>query len=149
MGDLFAAGMETTSTTLCWIIIYLLHHPQVQDKCYQEIVQAVGTGRQPRIQDKTLLPYLEATVMETQRLANLVPLGIQHSVSRDVVFHGYLIPQNAIIFSLMSSVLHDEKIWPSPNEFRPERFLDKDGKLTRPEEFIPFSLGKNFFLVLF
>ena len=31
IGDLFAAGMETTATTLCWAILYFLHYPQVTE----------------------------------------------------------------------------------------------------------------------
>ena len=64
------------------------------------------------------------------------------SVSQDVVFNGYSIPQNAIILPLMESVLSDEKIWDEPDKFKPERFLDENRKCTKPEEFIPFSLGK-------
>ena len=35
--DLFAAGSETTSTTLQWIILYLIKYPDVQDLCRTEI----------------------------------------------------------------------------------------------------------------
>lgn len=143
IGDLFAAGMETTATTLCWAVIYLLYYPQVQEKCYQEIYKTVGTERLPSMQDKLQLPYLEATIMEVLRICNLVPFGVQHSVSRDVVFNGYCIPKNAIILPLMESILSDEQIWSEPKVFKPERFLDQDGKIVRPEEFIPFSLGRR------
>jgi cytochrome P450 len=117
---------------------------QVQEKCYQEILQVVGTGRLPRLHDKMQLPYTEATINETQRFANLVPLGIEHSCIKDVVFQGYRIPKNAIIMSLMNAVFFDEKIWPKPMEFRPERFLDEEGKVFRPEQLVPFSLGRDF-----
>jgi len=39
--DLFIAGMETTSTTLLWTFLYLLHHPDIKEKVYQEIDQVV------------------------------------------------------------------------------------------------------------
>ena len=35
--DLFIAGMETTSSALLWTILYLLHHPEVQEKCHAEL----------------------------------------------------------------------------------------------------------------
>ena len=117
---------------------------QAQEKCYQEIADNVGTGRLPTLQDKTSLPYLEATAMEILRKANVIPFGVQHTVSEDVVFHGYFIPKNAIILPFIGSILSDQQMWDDPEVFRPERFLDDDGKIVRPDEFIPFSLGKRF-----
>ena len=35
--DLFVAGMETTSSTLLWTFLYLLHHPDVKMKVHTEI----------------------------------------------------------------------------------------------------------------
>lgn len=143
VGDLFAAGMETTATTLCWAMVFFLHYPEVQEKCYQHIVEAIGTGRLPNIQDKPLLPYIEATAMEVLRRSNLVPFGVQHTVCEDVIFRGFSIPKDTIILPLMESVLLDEKIWSNPEDFRPERFLAEDGTCSKPEEFIPFSLGRR------
>lgn len=36
--------------------------------------------------------------------------------------------------------------WDDSEAFRPERFIDDQGKLTIPEQFLPFSFGINFFL---
>ena len=119
---------------------------QVQEKCYQQIDDKVGTGRLPTLQDKLSLPYVEATAMEVLRKSNTVPFGVQHAVSEDVVFRGYFIPKNAIILPLMESILSGQQIWTDPDAFRPERFLDDDGKCVQPDEFIPFSLGKCLFV---
>ena len=35
--DLFLAGMETTSTSLLWTFLYLLHHPDIKEKIHQEL----------------------------------------------------------------------------------------------------------------
>ena len=84
--------------------------------------------------------------MEVLRKSNTVPFGVQHAVSEDVVFRGYFIPKNAIILPLMESILSGQQIWTDPDAFRPERFLDDDGKCVQPDEFIPFSLGKCLFV---
>ena len=36
---LFVAGTDTTTGTLRWILLHLLHNPEVQKKCQQEITQ--------------------------------------------------------------------------------------------------------------
>ena len=38
----------------------------------------------------------------------------------------------------------DPDVWENPEEFRPSRFLDADGSLLKPQEFIPFQTGKVF-----
>ena len=35
--DLFVAGMETTSTSLMWTFLYLIHHQDVQKRVHQEL----------------------------------------------------------------------------------------------------------------
>ena len=42
--DLFAAGTETTSTTLQWFFIYMMYNQEVQERCRKEI-QEVGNSR--------------------------------------------------------------------------------------------------------
>ena len=38
VGDLFVGGTETTATTLRWGLIFLVHHPEVQEGLYTEIL---------------------------------------------------------------------------------------------------------------
>ena len=37
MIDLFIAGMDTTASSLCWTILFLLHHPEVQKQIHKEL----------------------------------------------------------------------------------------------------------------
>ncbi|XP_025099197.1 cytochrome P450 2U1-like [Pomacea canaliculata] len=141
--DLFGAGTETTSTSIRWTIAYFLHHPDVQDKCYEEIRRVVGTERAPTIRDRSDLLYLEATILEVMRYSSIVPFSVPHSTACDVEFSGYRIPSGTYIIPNLYSVLHAPEIWGDPDNFRPERFIGQDGKLLRFEEFIPFSLGRR------
>ena len=43
-----------------------------------------------------------------------------------------------------SHVLHNEKYWENPHEFRPERFLENGEYITtRNKAFIPFGFGRR------
>uniref|UniRef100_A0A0B7BCJ1 Cytochrome P450 n=1 Tax=Arion vulgaris TaxID=1028688 RepID=A0A0B7BCJ1_9EUPU len=141
--NLFIAGTETTSTTILWGILYMLHNPEVQEKVYQEIVSNVGTERPPNMHDKQKLTYLSAVIQETQRLASLVPIAIRRVVCVPFEMNGYTFPKGSIILPNLDSVLHDKKVWGDPENFRPERFLDKSGNLLHPDEIIPFSIGRR------
>ena len=145
--DLFGAGTDTTSTALSWSILFLIRHVSVQDKCYSEICEVVGTERLPCIQDRPKMTYVEATIMECLRLGNVTPLGIHHTPSKDVIFRGYLIPHGVFIVPNLSSVLSDGSTWKDPDVFRPERFIGQDGKLRKRQELIPFGIGNNFAFV--
>ena len=39
--DLFLAGTETTSTTLNWMMVYLIRNQDIQNKCRREIHEVV------------------------------------------------------------------------------------------------------------
>ncbi|KAL8615093.1 hypothetical protein ACOMHN_009169 [Nucella lapillus] len=143
IADLFMAGTETTSTAILWALLFFLHHPHVQDKCFQEISDVIGPHRPPSMSDRPKMMYLEATICEVLRRADIVPLSLPHSSARDTIYRGYVIPKDTIIIPDISCVLQDPEIWEDPEDFRPERFIGPDGKLTRPDEFIPFSAGRR------
>ncbi|XP_071088224.1 cytochrome P450 2U1-like [Haliotis cracherodii] len=141
--DLFAAGTETTATTIRWTLAYFLHNPGVQEKCFREIQENIGQSRRPSMQDKTNLPYVEATIMEVLRRADIGPLSLPHTVPHDVQFRGYTFPKGVLVILMLDSVLQDPDVWGDPDNFRPDRFLDDTGKIVKKEEFIPFSLGRR------
>ncbi|ELW64418.1 Cytochrome P450 2D17 [Tupaia chinensis] len=47
------------------------------------------------------------------------------------------------LFTNLSSVLKDEKLWEKPFHFHPAHFLDAQGRFVKPEAFIPFSAGRR------
>ena len=69
--DLFFAGTESTTSALTFALLYLITHPQVQHRCQQEIDDVVGAGRLPCLNDRVNMPYVEATLHEVMRMANV------------------------------------------------------------------------------
>lgn len=75
--DFLQAGSETTSNTLAFGMLYMLHHPDVMKKVQKELETVVG-NRFPKLNDRPNLKYTEATVYEIQRMSNVAPLGKRH-----------------------------------------------------------------------
>ncbi|KAI6174478.1 Cytochrome P450-33C9 [Aphelenchoides bicaudatus] len=141
--DLWLAGQETTANTLAWGFAYLIHHPEVQAKCHTELTKIIGSDRMITLADKPELTYCNAVVNEIQRIANLVPQNVWHRTTKDVTINGHFIRKGTAILPQVSVVLADETIYDDPASFRPERFIDENGKLKRADELIPFSVGKR------
>ncbi|XP_046558211.1 cytochrome P450 2U1-like [Haliotis rubra] len=143
IADLFVAGTETTATTIRWTMVYLLHYPEIQERCFREIQENIGQSRRPSMKDKTKLPYVEATIMEVLRRADIAPVALPHAVPHDVQFRGYTFPKGVQIIAMLDSVLQDPDVWGDPDNFRPDCFLDDSGTVVKRDEFIPFSLGRR------
>ncbi|KAH9489501.1 hypothetical protein Btru_046888 [Bulinus truncatus] len=131
-------------SVLLWELYTFGGTPYPQNKIFDEINERIGSDQSPTIQDRSKLTYLNAAILETQRLASLVPHSVPHTCPRDVTVRGYTIPKGSFIMPNLDSVLHDEKIWGHDVMiFKPERFLNQDGQLKNYDELIPFSVGRR------
>ncbi|XP_028842058.1 cytochrome P450 2K1-like isoform X2 [Denticeps clupeoides] len=140
--NLFSAGTDTTATTLRWGLLFMAKYPHIQDRVQEEIEKVIGL-RCPVVEDRRNLPYTDAVIHETQRLANIVPMNLPHSTSCDVHFQGYFIKKGTCVIPLLTSVLEDEREWEKPHNFYPEHFLDKEGCFVKRDAFLPFSAGRR------
>uniref|UniRef100_A0A1I8BIY7 Unspecific monooxygenase n=1 Tax=Meloidogyne hapla TaxID=6305 RepID=A0A1I8BIY7_MELHA len=142
--DFWIAGQETTTDTLNWGIIHIIHNINIQEKLHKELDLIIGSDRQITLADKTDLPYSNAVVNEIMRIANVLPQNLARRTVQDVKVRGHLLRKGTSIQPLISCVLYDENIFPNSRQFLPERFLNENGTLKRFDEFIPFSIGKRF-----
>ncbi|XP_078488181.1 cytochrome P450 2C20-like [Ciona intestinalis] len=95
--DLFAAGSETSSNSILWILIVLLHHPHHAKTCIQEIDDVMGPNGAPSSQHRDKMPFTCAMIQETFRYRTVAPIGLQHYAQATVELGGYVIPQGTMI----------------------------------------------------
>ncbi|OCT81366.1 hypothetical protein XELAEV_18028185mg [Xenopus laevis] len=122
LGNLFGAGMETTSTTLRWGLLLMMKYPEIQKKVQEEIDRVIGSA-EPRLEHRKQMPFTDAVIHEIQRFANIAPTNVPHATTQDITFRGFFIPK--------------------PEEFYPEHFLDSEENFVKNEAFLPFSAGKK------
>ncbi|KAF9038096.1 cytochrome P450 [Panaeolus papilionaceus] len=67
-------------------------------------------------------------ILEIQRWRALVPLGIPHVSTEEVIYKGYRIPKGSIILGNSLGILHDEQAFKDAHLFKPNRYLTLDGK---------------------
>ena len=85
--------METTTSSLLWAILFLLHYPEVQAKVQTEIDDIVGSSRKVSLDDKSNLPYTNAVLQESLRMATITPMALPHFTTEDLEVRGYTIPK--------------------------------------------------------
>ncbi|KAL7849988.1 hypothetical protein SRHO_G00193370 [Serrasalmus rhombeus] len=96
IANLFAAGTDTTGTTLRWGLLFMSKYPYVQDRVQEEIDKVIG-GRQIVMEDRKNLPYTDTVIHEIQRLANIVPMSLPHTTACDVHFQGFFIKKVGLL----------------------------------------------------
>ncbi|CAG7728195.1 unnamed protein product [Allacma fusca] len=80
--DIFVASTETCSTTLSWMFLYLALNSEKQEELIKEIDRVLGRDT-PKLEDASRMPYAEAVIMETMRLASVVPMNLFHCALQD------------------------------------------------------------------
>ena len=118
------AGHETTATGLAWAMERLLRNPRALTRLRESI--AAGED-----------DYLEATIKETLR-ARPVIVDVGRKLTAPLAIEGYVLPAGTFVVPAIAALHYREDLFPEPEEFRPERFLE--GKADT-YAWIPFGGG--------
>ena len=111
----------------------------------EELTSIFGDSDRPcNSKDLTEMKFLECCIKETLRMYPPIPL-LERMVTKDTVMDGFMIPANTTISILVHGVHYNEKAFPDPVTFKPERFqrdTSYDESMTKyPYAFIPFGAG--------
>ncbi|KAK0469562.1 cytochrome P450 [Desarmillaria tabescens] len=137
---------DILSVVLSTILVFLLH-PEIQTKVQAELDAVVGYTRLPNFEDRLQLPYIEAILLEALRWNPVLPLGVAHRSLKDDVYRGYYIPADYLesphLDAQCRAILHDERDYPNPMVFDPDRFMPGDGKQLQPNPTAAFGFRRR------
>ncbi|KAI8068594.1 cytochrome P450 [Gongronella butleri] len=136
------AGHDTTANTLAWFFYELARHPHVQAKVLQEIANAgITSDELPTVEQINSLKYTLQAIYEVLRLYAPVRKLTKYCRQDCVVPHGYKIPANTALFVNVYSLHHNEKFYPNPFEFDPDRFAPEEEQKRPAHAWVAFSTG--------
>ncbi|WVZ53701.1 hypothetical protein U9M48_004606 [Paspalum notatum var. saurae] len=144
MFDMFAAGSETSSTTLNWCMTELVRSPAAMARSQAEVRDAFKGRGTITEDDLEGLGYLKLVIKETLRLHPPIPLLPRKSREACRVM-GYDIPKDTVVFVNGWAIGRDPRYWEDAEEFKPERFegrVDIDYKGNN-FEYLPFGSGRR------
>ena len=131
---LLVAGHETTATALTWALYWIHKVPEVRQQLLAEL-QTVDPGDHGAL---SRLPYLNAVCCETLRIYPVGMLTFPRVPLRRLELGGYSLEPGTIVIGSIYLTHRRKEIYPDPDRFRPERFLERRFS---PYEYLPFGGG--------
>jgi cytochrome P450 len=124
---LVIAGHETTATAIAWACDLLAHTPEQQNRIRETLAEGDHD-------------YLKAAAKEVLRARTLAYASAARHPLEPFEIDDWLIGPNTLILVDAQGVHGDPEVYPDPEAFRPERFLE-----TPPDgyAYIPFGGGAH------
>ncbi|KAL4912096.1 cytochrome P450 [Aspergillus aurantiobrunneus] len=123
IGTLFEAGSGTTAAAMMSFCLTMCHHPEWQSKMQDELDHQVG-DRMPEFEDIPQLPTVRAVIKEVLRWRPVTAGNVPHQLVQDDTYAGHFFPAGTVFHANQWAIHRDPEIYPDPENFRPERWLD-------------------------
>ncbi len=133
------AGHETTATSLTFTFHLLGHHPEVQDRVFDEVTQVLG-DRPPALEDIRALSYTTMAIKEAMRLYPAA-YAMGRMATRDDTFEGYAIPAGSPAVVSPWATHRHPRFWDEPERFDPSRFTPERERARHRYAYFPFGGG--------
>ncbi|XP_050054619.1 cytochrome P450 4C1-like isoform X2 [Aphis gossypii] len=136
-------GSETSTITVCFCLLMLAIHPEIQDKVYDEIFEVLGDGNQTiTIEDTTKLVYLDQCIRETLRLYPIGPIFFRQLQGDVKIYSGnHTLPKGTICVLSPICTHHIPELYPNPWSYNPDNFDAENVNKRHKYSFIAFSGG--------
>ncbi|KAG7451643.1 cytochrome P450, partial [Guyanagaster necrorhizus] len=143
-GAIYAAGQDTTWSTIVVFLVNIIFHPEIVAKAQSELDTVVGPDRLPTFDDRQNLPYIDRIVQETFRSYPVSPIGVPHKSLEDDVYRDMFIPKGSLVIANAYSMCHDETIYKDHEIFDPDRYAPtSEGGHGEPFPLGQFGFGRR------
>lgn len=142
--DMFAAGTDTSATTVDWTMAEMIKNPGVLEKAQEEVRRVFGEKGYVDESNFDQLKYLKAVIKETLRLHPPAPLLLPRLSREKCNIDGYEIPHKTQVLVNVWTIGRDSRYWEDAECFKAERFLDSSIDFNGNNfEYIPFGAGRR------
>lgn len=143
-GALFVGGSSTTSAAISTVLMAAACFPEEQAQVQAELDAIIGRHRAPTFADQESLPRLQAFISEALRWRPPLPTGaLAHRTTHDVIWENYRIPAGTTLFGNHWSISRDPDVYPEPDAFKPQRWIDDQHRLRNDLKFFVYGFGRR------
>ncbi|TCD68003.1 hypothetical protein EIP91_011672 [Steccherinum ochraceum] len=138
--QLFTGGSDTTISAVSTFFLAMTLYPEVQVKAQEEIDRVIGPDRLPTCADRESLLYVSGVLRETIRWHTPIPCAYRNPV-KDDVYEGFFIEKDSTILVNFWGMLQNDEVYPEPDKFKPERWVDKSLHGDKDVDPLEFAFG--------
>ncbi|XP_063534328.1 cytochrome P450 6B5-like [Cydia strobilella] len=139
----YAGGYETSASTMGFMLYHLALDTKIQDRLRNEIDEYLERhGGRIDLDTLNELQYLDQVFSETLRMYPIADF-LQRKAENDYELPGMNVnvAKDRLVFVSVSGIHHDEKYYPEPEKFDPDRFSPENVAARHSFAYLPFGIG--------
>ncbi|MEG3881906.1 cytochrome P450 [Microcoleus sp. herbarium7] len=129
------AAQDASAIAIAWALYWIHSLPTVRDRLLAEL-DTIGNSQDPA--SIVGLPYLSAVCNEALRIYPTQLFTFPRIVESPIELMGYQLEPGTLLRVNICATHQREDLYPEPNKFKPERFLERKFSAY---EFLPFGGG--------
>ncbi|MEH2072618.1 MAG: cytochrome P450 [Nostoc sp.] len=133
--SLLLGGQDASATAITWSLYWVHHSKDVRERLLAELDTL---GESPDPMAIAALPYLSAVCNEALRIYPTQVVTFPRLIESPIEVMGYELSPGTVIRGCIYLTHQRQDLYPQPQEFKPERFLERQYS---PYEFLPFGGG--------
>ena len=140
---LFVAALDTTSSTLTFVVHFFLQHPEVQERAREEIMDVIGGSKKVTFEQIQDLKYMDKVIYETLRHNHPFPHILERVCTKDYKVPGtdYVVKKGEIVnFTFLYERMRKEnESFYNSAEYDPQNFDASNN----PDNFLFLAFGQG------